>query len=74
MFARDLAQDLERQGVSDKAAKRISDIYTFNKLFPVGSPEAKAIANGLGRLIARNEFNIPEDYNVTFVFICFFYL
>ena len=62
MFARDLAQDLERQGVSDKAAKRISDIYTFNKLFPVGSPEAKAIANGLGRLIARNEFNIPEDY------------
>ena len=62
MMAADIEKDLISQGLTEKQAQRISGLYAFNPFAAVGSPEAAAIANGLGKLIARNEFGIPDAY------------
>jgi hypothetical protein len=63
LFTKEVEEDLQKQGLSNKEAQRVAGIFTSNLLpFPAASTERKAIANGLGRLIARKDFGISENF------------
>lgn len=63
LFTKEVEEDLQKQGLTSKEAQRVAGIFTSNLLpFPAASTERKAIANGLGRLIARKDFGISENF------------
>ena len=63
LFAQEVEEDLKKQGLTTKEAQKISGIFTSPLMpFPLASTESRAIANGLGRLIARKDFGISENF------------
>ena len=63
LYAQEVEEDLKKQGLTDAEAQRVSGIFASNLIpFPLASTERRAITNGLGRLIARKDFGISENF------------
>jgi len=62
MFSDEVEQQLIQKGLPQEEAQKIAGVYAFNPLFPVGSPESRAIANGVARLMGRKDFGISDNF------------
>ena len=63
MLTGELEETLQRQGLTDKESQRIGSLYNIIGIVTPTSKDKNALTNALGKLLARNEFNIPDTFN-----------
>ena len=63
MLTGELEETLQQQGLTELESQRIGTLYNIIGIVTPTSVEKNALTNALGKLIARNEFSIPDTFN-----------
>ena len=67
MMTGELEQELQNQGLTEKESARIGKVYNALGFTPLVQADRRAVTNAIGKIIARNDFGVPDKFNESMI-------